>query len=78
MRGIKLAPDDISAEVEGINELVDRVPVLTTIRIHYRIALPEDAPRDKVQRALDTHVAKCPTAQSLKGSVDVQWSVEFA
>ena len=68
--------DAISAEAEGINEVVDRIVTLTRIHVRYTIRLPEGADRDKVDRALETHVAKCPTAASLKGAVEVTWSAE--
>jgi len=57
--------------------VVDRIVLLTQIHAHYSIRLPEGADMEKVERALETHVAKCPTAQSIKDSVDVTWSVEF-
>jgi len=71
-----MANDAISVEAEGTNEVVDRVVVLTKIHAHYTIRLPEGAPRDKVDRALSTHVAKCPTARSLEGAVEVTWSAD--
>ena len=43
----------------------------------YTIRVPAGAPRDKVDRALATDVSKCPTACSLKGSVDVTWSADI-
>ena len=73
-----MAADAISATAEGTNEMQGRIPVLTRIHVHYRLRLPADAPRDKVDRALETHVEKCPTAQSLRGAVDITWSVESA
>ena len=71
-----MANDAISVTAEGVNEVVDRMVVLTNIHAHYTIRLPAGAPRDKVDRALATHVAKCPTACSLKGAVDVSWSAD--
>ena len=69
-----MANDAISVKAEGVNEVVDRMVVLTRIHAHYTIRLPVGAPRDKVDRALSTHVAKCPTARSLKGAVEITWS----
>lgn len=63
-----MANEAISVTAEGTNEIVDRIPVLTKIHVHYTLVLPPGAPRDKVDRALQTHVAKCPTAQSLEGA----------
>ncbi|MXW15994.1 MAG: hypothetical protein F4139_12210 [Gemmatimonadetes bacterium] len=73
-----MANDAISVEAEGVNEVVDRMVVLTKIHAHYTIRLPGGAPREKVDRALATHVAKCPTARSLEGAVEVTWSAEVA
>jgi uncharacterized OsmC-like protein len=72
-----MAPGNIEARVEGVNELVDKIVVLTRIHVHYTLRLPEGTPRDKVDRALETHVAKCPTAKSLEGAVAVSWSVDL-
>jgi len=71
-----MASDAISAAAEGFNEIVDKIPTLTRIHVHYSLRLPADAPRDKVDRALETHVSKCPTAQSLKGAVEIEWSAD--
>ena len=73
-----MANDAISCTAEGTNEVVDKVIVLTKIHVHYTLRLPPDAPEDKVSRALETHVIKCPTAQSIKDSVEITWSVESA
>jgi uncharacterized OsmC-like protein len=75
VRGIRVAPGAISARAEGINAIRERIPLLTRIHVTYDLRLPEDAPPDKVERALATHVDKCPTAQSLKGAVEITWSL---
>ena len=72
-----MANDAISCTAEGTNEVVDRIILLTKIHVHYSLRLPSDAPEGKVSRALETHVSKCPTAQSIKDSVEIAWSVEF-
>ena len=77
MRGIQVANDAISCTAEGTNEVVDRVIVLTKIHVHYTLRMPAGAAEDKVSRALETHVSKCPTAQSIKDSVEITWSVDF-
>ena len=76
MRGISLPADAITARAEGINEMRDRLVLLTRIHVHYTLVIPAGADRAKVDRALETHVAKCPTAQSLAGAVEVTWSAE--
>ena len=76
MREIRLAPDAIIAEAKGINEVVDRIPVLTRIEVHYTLKIG-DADPETVDRALSRHVDKCPTAQSLKGAVEVTWTADI-
>jgi uncharacterized OsmC-like protein len=76
VRGISVPDGDLSCTAEGTNEIVDRIIVLTRIHVHYTIRLPEGADREAVDRALASHVAKCPTAQSIKESVAVDWTAE--
>ena len=76
MRGISLDPADIVAEARGVNELRDRVPVLTRIEVDYTLRIPEGS-RETVDRALSRHVDKCPTAVSLKGAVAVEWTADI-
>lgn len=76
MRGISVPEGDISCTAEGVNEVVDRIIVLTKIRVHYDIRLPAGADREKVDRALSTHVDKCPTAQSIRDSVEFEWTAD--
>ena len=74
VRGIEVPNDAISATVDGIHEVRNRIPVLTEIRVHYDLSLP-GADSAKVDRALETHQAKCPTANSLKGAIAISWTV---
>jgi organic hydroperoxide reductase OsmC/OhrA len=76
-RGIKLDSDDISAEVEGTNELQDGLIKLTRVHVHYHLRIPAGT-RETVDRLLARHQEKCHTAQSLKGAVDVSWSADIA
>ena len=76
MRGVVLPPADISASVEGVNELVDRLPVLTEIRIHYSLRIPHEV-REVVERTLEKHVSKCPSAKTLEGAVRVTWTADI-
>lgn len=73
-----MAAAELSARAEGVNEVVDRVVVLTRIHVRYAIRAPAGAPREKIDRALETHVAKCPTARSLEGAVEVTWSADVS
>jgi len=76
VRQVSLQPHAISAEVEGINELVDKIPTLTRIEIRYRLEIPSGS-REVVDRALSSHQSKCPTAQSLKGCIEIDWQAEI-
>jgi hypothetical protein len=75
VRGIKLEPDAIAADVRGVNEMRDKLPVLTRIEIHYRLRIPPGI-REVVDRALTSHQSKCPTAATLAGAVAVSWTAD--
>lgn len=75
VRGIKLAPEAIAADVTGINEERDRIPTLVEIQVAYRLRIPAGT-RETVDRALERHATRCPTARSLEGAVRVTWSAE--
>ncbi len=49
---------------------------ITRIRVHYRLKIPAGT-RDRAQRALDTHQAKCPAAMSVKESIDIETSADI-
>jgi uncharacterized OsmC-like protein len=76
VRQVRLSPEQIRATVEGINEVVDRVPLLTELRVAYSLQIPAGS-RDVVQRALESHQSKCPSAQSFKDSVKISWTAEI-
>jgi organic hydroperoxide reductase OsmC/OhrA len=76
VRQVKLPAAAISASVEGINEIVDRVPTLTELRVHYRLRIPAGT-REVVDRALASHQSKCPSAQSMVGAVEVSWTADI-
>ena len=77
VRQVALPPGDIVAEVEGINELVDKIPTLTEVHIRYRLRIPAGS-RETVDRALASHQSKCPTAQSFEGAVRITWEAEIS
>lgn len=76
VRQVKLAPDEIVASVEGVNEVVDGVPLLTELHVRYRLRIPPGT-RETVERALARHQSKCPSAQSFKDSVRIRWSADI-
>lgn len=75
VRGVKLEPDAIRVRAEGINEVRDKIPVLTAIELRYRLTIPKGS-RETVDRALATHQDKCPTANSLKAAVAISWTAD--
>jgi uncharacterized OsmC-like protein len=75
VRGVHLPADALRATVRGVNEMRDRIPVLTRIEVDYRLRVPA-ASRETLERALASHKDKCPTARSLAGAVEVVWSAE--
>ena len=76
VRQVSLPADAIRAEVEGVNHVVERIPTLASIHVHYVLKIPAGK-REVVDRALSTHQDKCPTAQSLKGCVEIAWSADI-
>ena len=72
VRGIRLDPEDISAEAEGVTRLRDRMPLLEEIIVHYRLRVPAEA-RETVDRALASHGAKCPTFRVEGEFAPVSW-----
>ena len=76
VRGVVLEQDAVTAEVEGVNEIREKIPTLTGMVIRYRVCIPAGT-REKADRALATHQDKCPTANSLKAAVDIQWTAEI-
>jgi uncharacterized OsmC-like protein len=75
-RGVKLEQDQIRADASGFMEMRDRLMVLTRINVHYQLSIPAGT-RETVERLLEKHSEKCPTAASLKGAVEVTWSADI-
>lgn len=76
VRQVAVLPENIEATVDGINEIIDGMPLLTEIRIAYTLRIPAGS-REVVDRALAKHQLKCPSAQSFKDSVKIGWSAEI-
>ena len=76
VRQVKLAGDAIGCSAEGVNIVRAGLPVLTEVRLHYRLRIPAGT-RETVERALAKHQEKCPTAATLKGAVEVSWTAEI-
>jgi uncharacterized OsmC-like protein len=75
-RQVRIAAADLGVEVEGLHEVRDGLPVLTEVRVHYRMRIPAGT-KEKVDRALARHLERCPTANTLKGAVTVSWTADI-
>jgi uncharacterized OsmC-like protein len=75
-RGIKLEPEAITATAAGRNEVREGMVTLTRIDVHYTLHIPAGT-REVVDRALERHRDKCPTARSLAGAVAVEWTADI-
>jgi organic hydroperoxide reductase OsmC/OhrA len=75
-RGITLSADQIRGEASGELELIDRLPLLKRIHVHYWLTIPGGT-RETVDRLLAKHGDKCPTAASLQGAIEVTWSADI-
>ena len=76
VRGIPSYPQRLTSEVEGDIEDVDGIMTITTIRIRYRIRVPEGK-RAEAERALAFHERGCPAAMSIKGCINVAYTAEM-
>lgn len=76
VRRVQIAPDSVTAEVDGINEVVEGIPLLTRLEVRYRLTIPAGS-RETVERALASHQSKCPSAQSFKDSVAIEWTAHI-
>lgn len=68
--------ENLSAEVEGDIAEVDGVLRITAIRLAYRLQAPEGN-REKIERVLESHADKCPAYQSVRGCIDVSWTLDI-
>jgi uncharacterized OsmC-like protein len=51
--------------------------VIKRIRVVYRLRIAADAPRDRIQRAFDTHMPHCPVYRSIRAAIDVSTTLEL-
>ncbi|HTE84985.1 MAG TPA: OsmC family protein [Dehalococcoidia bacterium] len=76
-RGIRLNKDTMQTEVEGLIEKMDSGGIrITTIRVHYRLAIPDEQ-RAEAERAVAVHDRACPATQSVSPSIKVEWDTEY-
>ena len=76
MRQIPATKETVQADVEGDIEAVDNVLRITRIRVRYRLRIPAGT-REKADLAVETHAAKCPAANSVRGCIDLDISADI-
>ena len=62
-------------EARGEIENEEGVLVIKRIHVTYRLRLDPDADREKVERAFQHHMPKCPVYRSIGGCIDVTTSL---
>jgi uncharacterized OsmC-like protein len=45
--------------------------VVKRIHVTYRLRVDADADREKIQRAFDNHMPRCPIYRSIRAAIDV-------
>ena len=60
-RKIPTHPDKLSSDVEGFIENVDGKPLITRIKVHYKVRVPRGK-REETQRAIEVHEKGCPAS----------------
>jgi organic hydroperoxide reductase OsmC/OhrA len=71
-RKIPTQPDRLSSEVEGTIENVDGKPLITRIKVHYRVKVPRGK-REDALRAIEVHEKGCPASQSVQRGIAIEW-----
>jgi uncharacterized OsmC-like protein len=74
-RKIPTQPDRLSSEVEGFIENVDGKPLITKIKVHYKVKVPPGK-REEARRAIDVHEKGCPASQSVQRGIAIEWDGE--
>ena len=71
-RKIPTQPNRLSSEVEGTIENVDGKPLVTRIKVHYKVKVPRGK-REEALRAIEVHEKGCPASQSVQRGIAIEW-----
>lgn len=74
-RKIPSYPDKLSSEVEGYIENIDGKPLITRIKVHYKVRVPRGK-REDALRAIEVHEKGCPASQSVQRGITIEWDGE--
>ena len=72
-RKIEFDRASFKATVEGRIVGVGKTIRITSIHVHYDVAVPADS-REAAERALALHPQGCPAHQSVKDAIDITWA----
>ena len=75
-RGIEIAPEDYTAEVEGRIEGTGGTIRITSINMRYEFPVPADK-REAAERALRVHPQGCPAHESVKDAIEITWTADI-
>ena len=71
-RKVAFDRDAFKATVDGRIAGIGKTIRITSIHVHYDLAVPPDA-REATERALRLHPAGCPAHQSVKDAIAITW-----
>ena len=71
-RKIPSYPEKLSSEVEGYIENIDGKPLITRIKVHYKVRVPKGK-REDALRAIEVHEKGCPASQSVQRGIKIEW-----
>jgi organic hydroperoxide reductase OsmC/OhrA len=75
-RGIGIAPDKLKTKVEADIEQVERMIVLSRVRLAYDLTVPRGK-RTEAERAVQVHHHGCPIYQSFQRGIQVEWTANI-
>lgn len=75
-RKIPTSGERLMADAEGVIENVDGHPLITRIRVHYRVKVPRGK-REEAERAIAIHEKGCPASQSVQRGIAIEWDGEI-
>ncbi len=74
-RQIPIQPGHLSSEAEGFIENIDGKPLITRIKVHYKVKVPKGK-REETERAIEVHEKGCPASQSVQRGIAIEWDGE--
>jgi uncharacterized OsmC-like protein len=72
-RKVAFDRDSFKAAVEGRITGVGKTIRITSIHVHYDVAVPAES-REAAERALAVHPEGCPAHQSVKDAITITWA----